>query len=122
MDFDSQGRIQISNELPRLLVQQTEFFKNGAKRGHTPDELRGFEKSRAHVQVLFELLEQRSRPCVRTCLGPAALARQFRRSRATFWPIHNAMPQLQTLRKPISIPLRLSHSRLPKSKTQFQFP
>jgi hypothetical protein len=59
MDSDCEGRIQISNELARLLVQQTEFFKNGGRRGHTPDELREFEKSCAHVQVLFELLEQR---------------------------------------------------------------
>jgi hypothetical protein len=48
MDFDSRGRLEISNELVRLLSQQTEFFKNGARREHTPDELR----------ELFELLEQ----------------------------------------------------------------
>jgi hypothetical protein len=59
MDSDSEGRLEISKELARLLAQQTEFFKNGARRGHTPDELREFEQSRAHVQVLFELLEQR---------------------------------------------------------------
>ncbi len=59
------------------------------------------------------------RPRVRTCLGPRVLARQFRRSRAAFWPTHNAMPQLQNTTQTDSIPLRLSHSRLPKSKTQF---
>jgi len=58
MDPDSEGRIEISNELARLLGQQTEFFKNGARRGHTPDELREYERSRARVRELFELLEQ----------------------------------------------------------------
>ncbi len=58
MDSDSEGRLEISNELVRLLAQQTEFFKNGARREHTPDEVREFERSRARVQELFELLEQ----------------------------------------------------------------
>jgi hypothetical protein len=58
MDFDSQGRLEISNELIRLLAQQTEFFKNGARREHTPDELREYERSRARVEQLFKLLEQ----------------------------------------------------------------
>ena len=58
MDPDSEGRLEISNELARLLGQQTEFFKNGARRGHTPDELREYERSRARVRELFELLEQ----------------------------------------------------------------
>ena len=58
MDPDSEGRLEISNELARLLGQQTEFFKNGARRGHTPDELREYERSRARVRELFELLEE----------------------------------------------------------------
>jgi len=55
---DSQGRLEISNELVRLLAQQTEFFKNGARREHTTDELREYERSRARVEQLFKLLEQ----------------------------------------------------------------
>ena len=57
MDPDSEGRLEISNELARLLAQQTEFFKKGARRGHTPDELREYEQSRERVRELFELLE-----------------------------------------------------------------
>jgi hypothetical protein len=58
MDSDAQQRLQISNELGSLLAQQTEFFKNGARRGHNPDEVREYEESRERVQALFELLEQ----------------------------------------------------------------
>ena len=58
MDRDSEARVEISNELARLLAQQTEFFKKGARRGHTPDELREYERSRERVRELFELLEQ----------------------------------------------------------------
>jgi hypothetical protein len=57
-DPDSQQRLQISNELGRLLAEQTQFFRNGARRGHTPDELREHEESRERVRALFELLEQ----------------------------------------------------------------
>jgi hypothetical protein len=57
MDSDPEGRLQISKELARLLARQTEFFKNGARRGHTPDELREYEQSRDRVRELFELLE-----------------------------------------------------------------
>jgi len=58
MDSDSRRRHQISDELARLLAQQTEFFRNGARRGHTPDELCKYEESRKRVRELFELLEQ----------------------------------------------------------------
>jgi hypothetical protein len=58
MDSDAQQRLQISNELGSLLAQQTEFFKNGARRGHNPDEVREYEESHERVQALFELLEQ----------------------------------------------------------------
>jgi hypothetical protein len=58
VDSDSEGRVEISNELARLLALQTEFFKNGVRRGHTPDELREYEQSRERVRELFELLEQ----------------------------------------------------------------
>ena len=57
-DPDSQQRLQISDELGRLLAQQTQFFRNGARRGHTPDELREYEESRERVRALFELLDQ----------------------------------------------------------------
>jgi len=53
MDHDSKVRLQISNELGRLLAQQTHFFRTGARRGHTPNKLR-----EERVRVLFELLEQ----------------------------------------------------------------
>ena len=58
MDRESEGRLEISNELARLLAKQTEFFKNGARRGHTPDEIRQYERSRELVLELFELFEQ----------------------------------------------------------------
>jgi hypothetical protein len=58
MHSDSQQRLHISNELGRLLAQQTQFFRNGARRAHIPDEMREYEESRERVQALFELLEQ----------------------------------------------------------------
>ena len=51
---DAEGRLEISKELARLLAKQTEFFKKGARCGHTPDELREYERSRARVRELFE--------------------------------------------------------------------
>ena len=57
MDSDPEVRINISNEVARLLARQTEFFKNGARRRHTPNELREHERSRERVRELIDLLE-----------------------------------------------------------------
>ena len=46
---------QISDELARLLSQQTEFFK---KLSHTPEEIMEYEQSRDRVRELFAKLEQ----------------------------------------------------------------
>jgi hypothetical protein len=49
---------QIGNELARLLAQQTEFFKKGARAKYTPEELREYEESRDRVRELFAELER----------------------------------------------------------------
>jgi hypothetical protein len=49
---------QISQELGRLLTKQTEFFKKGAREGHTPDELREYSESQDRVRELFAELEE----------------------------------------------------------------
>jgi hypothetical protein len=46
---------RISDELARLLAQQTEFFK---KRSHTSEEIMAYEQSRDRVRELFAELEQ----------------------------------------------------------------
>lgn len=56
MDSDSGQRLQISAELGRL--RQAEFFRKGARWGHTPDEICEYKKSRERVRELFQLLEQ----------------------------------------------------------------
>ncbi len=49
---------QISAELGRLLAEQTEFFKKGARLGHTPQELEEYAKSRERIRELFTELER----------------------------------------------------------------
>jgi hypothetical protein len=46
---------QLSDELAKLLTQQTEFCK---KRSHTPEEITEYEQSRDRVRELFAKLEQ----------------------------------------------------------------
>lgn len=49
---------EISQELGRLLTKQTEFFKKGARAGHTPEELREYSESQDRVRKLFTELEE----------------------------------------------------------------
>ena len=56
--MNGEQRKQISDELSRLLAEQTEFFKKGTLRSHTPDELFNYEKSRKRVRELFAELER----------------------------------------------------------------
>jgi len=49
---------QIRNELARLFNEQTEFFRKGARVGHTTEELREYEESRDRVRELFAELER----------------------------------------------------------------
>ena len=51
--MDEKRRKQIGEELSRLLAEQTEFFKKGTLRSHTPDELFKYEKTRERVRELF---------------------------------------------------------------------
>ena len=46
---------EISNELTKLLAQQTDYFK---KLSHTPAEIREYEQSRDRVRELFAQLMQ----------------------------------------------------------------
>jgi hypothetical protein len=46
---------RISDELAKLLAQQTEFFKKGS---HTPEEIMAYGKSRDRIRELFAELEQ----------------------------------------------------------------
>ena len=48
----------IRNELLQLFNQQTEFFRKGARVGHTTEELREYEESRDRVRELFAELER----------------------------------------------------------------
>ena len=56
--MNAERRKQISDELSRLLAEQTEFFKKGTLGSHTSDELFKYEKSRTRVRELFAELEQ----------------------------------------------------------------
>ena len=51
--MDEKRRKQIGEELSRLLAEQTEFFKKGTLRSHSPDELFKYERSRERVRELF---------------------------------------------------------------------
>ena len=51
--MNGERRKQISDELSRLFSEQTEFFKKGTLRSHTPDELFKYEKTRERVRELF---------------------------------------------------------------------
>ena len=56
--MNGERRKQISDELSRLFSEQTEFFKKGTLRSHTPDELFKYEKIRERVRELFAELER----------------------------------------------------------------
>jgi hypothetical protein len=49
---------EISRKLGRLLTEQTEFFRKGARMGNTPQEFRRYEESRERVRELFAELER----------------------------------------------------------------
>jgi hypothetical protein len=52
---------EISQELAQLLAEQTEFFRKGARVGHTAEDLREYEVSRERVRKLFAELERMRR-------------------------------------------------------------
>ena len=54
--------VEISNELARLMAEQTEFFKKGAWAKHAQVELHGHEVLRDRVRELFAELEQSRKP------------------------------------------------------------
>ena len=56
--MNGERRKQISDELSRLLAEQTEFFKKSTLGSHTRDELDKYEESRERVRQLFAELEQ----------------------------------------------------------------
>jgi hypothetical protein len=56
--MESRRWVEITNDLARLLAEQTEFFKKGARAKHTSDEVREHEASRDHARELFAELEQ----------------------------------------------------------------
>jgi hypothetical protein len=64
--------VEISNELARLMAEQTEFFKKGTWAKHAQDELHGHEVLRDRVRELFAELGQ-SRKAARLESAPTTL-------------------------------------------------